>query len=830
MSRMSKFCFIASLTLLVLIVPITISTIDNSNDLSKVYSFEQAQNRKEINTTPDTPHKNLPSIDTKNFPTKTTEARSGLPSDNSETSYIANDSATRSDASSESIDTIYQQEDTQKIKELERQRTELISSKVESIFHQKSESEQVPIILQLDNGLLPDIKKALTSSALQNMTRSIQDKVSRKLAEQNSNYQHKNFNKFTTIPFMVVNVSKEEALAFTNIAEITNIQEDELSAPLMAQSGGIIGADTARSSGFTGNSQYVAVLDTGVDKFHPFLSGSVVSEACYSKAAGYGSGTSLCPGGMTSSTASGSGVNCNPSVTGCGHGTHVAGTITGNNGSLYGVAPDTGIIAINVFTNINGKALSYTSDQIKGLERVYELRNTYKIAAINMSLGGGSYASYCDSDSRKAIIDYLKSAGIATIIASGNNGYSNSVSAPSCISSAITVGSTDDGSSGSLVDSVSSFSNSASMIDMLAPGKWITSSVPGGGYAAWQGTSMATPHVAGAFAVLKAIAENASVSEIESALETTGQSIADSKNGITKPRIKLFDAITSLANGPITITLTPSEAVSAGAQWRVNGGDWQNSGDTVNNAYNGQLIEYKLADHASSDSLWVTPPPNKVSLVNGAMSTNTAYIANTKPTQSSDFDGDGRSDIFLNNLSDGKLHIYLMDGLTRLDNDYVKRSDSSTINLAPSWIIPGINDMNGDGKADVLLRNKTSGRLHVYLMDGLTRIGNDYIRRNDGSIISLGASWRVAGVSDMDGDGKSDILLRNLDDGKLHIYLMDGLTRKSNDYVRRSDTSIISLTPSWVVVGVNDMDGDGKSDIVLRNLKDGITALLFKAH
>ncbi|MGQ3039013.1 MAG: S8 family serine peptidase, partial [Neoaquamicrobium sediminum] len=80
-----------------------------------------------------------------------------------------------------------------------------------------------------------------------------------------------------------------------------------------------------------------------------------------------------------------------------------------------------------------------TSDQIKGLERVYALRNTYDIAAVNMSLGGGLYDSYCDSDSRKPIIDQLKAANIATVVSAGNEAYDSSVGAPACISSVITV-------------------------------------------------------------------------------------------------------------------------------------------------------------------------------------------------------------------------------------------------------------------------------------------------------------------------------------------------------------------------------------------------------
>ena len=245
---------------------------------------------------------------------------------------------------------------------------------------------------------------------------------------------------------------------------------------------------------------------------------------------------------------------CPSYIHGCGHGTHVAGIAVGDGPTFDGVAKLGKIIAIKVFSRVAGQycaggedcPLAFDADIISGLERVYALRNTYKIASVNMSLGGGAYSGYCDTDPSKPIIDLLKSAKIATVIASGNDGYSNQISAPACISSAIAVGSTLD-----TADSRSYFSNNSLALDLYAPGSGITSSVPGGGFEEWDGTSMATPHVAGAWAVLRQAAPDASVAEIETVLKTHGPIV--SYAGVSRRRIALDDALAILAPKPDTV-------------------------------------------------------------------------------------------------------------------------------------------------------------------------------------------------------------------------------------------------------------------------------------
>ncbi|MGH7926683.1 MAG: S8 family peptidase, partial [Candidatus Binatia bacterium] len=225
---------------------------------------------------------------------------------------------------------------------------------------------------------------------------------------------------------------------------------------------------------------------------------------------------------------------------------------------------------------------AWDSDVMAGLDRVYALRSTHNFASVNMSLAGPFvFTSHCDGDVRKPVIDDLRSAGIATVIASGNDSSVDAISSPACISSAISVGSTGDGSGGAALDVVSAFSNSASILSLLAPGSRINSSItPGSGFGNLDGTSMATPHVAGAFALLKEAGTSLTVSQMLNSLQSTGLPVLDNRNGITKPRIRILDALFALPLGddtpPGTVANLKKESVtqtSVTLNWTAPGDD-----------------------------------------------------------------------------------------------------------------------------------------------------------------------------------------------------------------------------------------------------------------
>ena len=402
-------------------------------------------------------------------------------------------------------------------------------------------------------------------------------------------------------PMVVFEATPAQLERLARDRDVVSISEDALAKPMLNQSVPLIGmpAVWATPNG-RGGRAVVAILDTGVDITHPFFAGGrIVGQACFSTNNTSGSSLdfsdSFCPNGLDSQVGSPSGDNCPfPTFSGCDHGTHVAGIAAGARASGIpnaGVAPSAAIFAVQVFArfpNRGNAVLSFSSDQISALEFLFARRDQMpggrRLASINMSLGGGQFFSPCTDNPLRPIVQLLKNAGVATVIASGNDGFVNSTGAPGCIPEAVTVGSTDKS------DVISSFSNSASFVDVLAPGSFILSSVPGGGFDTLSGTSMATPHVAGAIATLASISPSATVDQLVSRLVASGVPVADTRAGglFTKPRIRPSGAILPpvLAVGPrssvvinrtskggpkparFTLTVRTDRAT---AQWRLSG-------------------------------------------------------------------------------------------------------------------------------------------------------------------------------------------------------------------------------------------------------------------
>lgn len=448
----------------------------------------------------------------------------------------------------------------------------------------------IRVIVQLDVASQPEGGMAAQARALQRQAIAArQNQLFTALAPRG----YRLARQFNTIPFVALELTPAAVAALELLPNVRAVTEDRLGAISLTQSVPLVQGPQAWSAGYDGAGWAVAILDTGVDKNHSFLSGKVVEEACYS-------GNSNCPNGLTSQIGSGAGVPCTYAAGGCRHGTHVAGIAAGQGSTFSGVAKGASVIAIQVFSRFTGAncasqgedpcTLTYFSDLMAGLERVYTLRTTRQIAAANMSLGGGKYTSTatCDASNAglKAAIDNLRSAGIASVISSGNNGYSDGLQTPACISSAISVGSTTKS------DLISSFSNSASFLSLLAPGASINSSVPGGGFAFFSGTSMAAPHVTGAWAIGKQKTPAASVATLLASFRTSNIWITDPRNGFSFPRLEIATALGLGSTAPMAFGKTApangatGQSTSPTISWTASTGatSYEYCIDTINNA------------------------------------------------------------------------------------------------------------------------------------------------------------------------------------------------------------------------------------------------------
>jgi subtilisin len=385
--------------------------------------------------------------------------------------------------------------------------------------------------------------------------------------------------RYQTVPYLALEVTPAALDALETMgADVIRVREDGIVRPVLTESVPLVQADRAWASGYDGSGTVIAVIDTGVDAAHPFLAGKVIEEACYSSTVA-GVSQSVCPNGQDQQVGVGAAVPC--PMSDCFHGTHVAGIAagfdsTGQHGA--GVAKGALLMAVQVFAQIIDPALcdgaapctgAYESDVIAGLERVYAvaLAGQQRIVAANLSLGSGLFSTTCDDEPYKPSIDNLRAIGVASVVASGNQGSTAGLSSPACISTVVSVGASTK------TDAVAWFSNIASFLSILAPGDAITSSTPGGTYQSFSGTSMAAPHIAGAWGIIQQAVPGASVGTILTALRTTGVPLTDNRlpifgPGATTPRALVFDALAYLnvvASPPPTITTLAPSRGSVGA-------------------------------------------------------------------------------------------------------------------------------------------------------------------------------------------------------------------------------------------------------------------------
>jgi subtilisin family serine protease len=332
------------------------------------------------------------------------------------------------------------------------------------------------------------------------------------------------------------------------------------SAPSDAESGPQIGQDIVAANGYTGTGTYVAILDSGVD----------VTRAAFGSCASPGAAGCKVEQ-LTELPNTADGVYDDIL-----HGTNVAGI-------ALSIAPGAKLLAWDVF-DLSGFAQD--ADVTTAIDQVVQLSATKTIASANLSLAGKGayYNAECGTiggfvNQYAGPVAALRAAGVAPVFASGNTAYKDGsfvegVAYPSCTPGAVRAGAVYDGDNGGLswmggtayactdnttaIDQVGCFSQVSSSLPMvLAPGAMITAAGLTEG-----GTSMAAPHVAAAFAILKAARPLVSLTSIEAAILGNGPVINDARSGSTIQKHRL-DLVSSLAAVLVADTTAPVVAKPA---------------------------------------------------------------------------------------------------------------------------------------------------------------------------------------------------------------------------------------------------------------------------
>ena len=205
-----------------------------------------------------------------------------------------------------------------------------------------------------------------------------------------------------------------------------------------------------------------------------------------------------------------------------------------------------------------------------------------------------------------------------------------------------------------------------------------------------------------------------------------------------------------------------------------------------------------------SDAGWLTDwlGTSSGGFTNNGANTSLFFSPEWKVVGTTDVNGDGKADMLLRR-DDG----WLTDWIGTASGSFVNNGETCSLFFAPEWKIVSTGDFNGDGYGDILLRRDDG-----WVTNWLGTAGGTFTNNGANTALFFSTDWKVIGTGDVNGDGKDDLILRR-DDG----WITDWLGTANGGFTNNGSNTALFLTTDWKISSIADFNGDGREDILLRN-------------
>ena len=244
------------------------------------------------------------------------------------------------------------------------------------------------------------------------------------------------------------------------------------------------------------------------------------------------------------------------------------------------------------------------------------------------------------------------------------------------------------------------------------------------------------------------------------------------------------------------------------------------------------------------DVVWWDPEGGRVQVWYGgdpaaAVELGSSLAGNATLVRSGDLDGDGAADLLWCDYTAGRVTVWIVDagggvsfagavslqqgcparrrGGADLDGGEVSREDQPGADDLPgmgdirSWQVAGLGDVDGDGRTDVVWRQAEGGRLAIWFMAGAE------VRAVDEYLVGGGGHWRLGAVGDLDGDGRADLVWQEATGGAVRVWLLDA----GGGVSEQRTISLGSAEGAWRVEALGDFDPGGGRELFCRNQETG---------